>query len=85
MLLVFWNHNNFDNYLASRLYKISDELNDKEANFINSEKDKSSFIEPTKWCNVYEYLLDIFPDCLKCRCCNCKKSKKMESIEQARK
>ena len=66
MLLVFWNHNNFDNYLASRLYKISDELDDKEPNFINSEKNISSFIKPTKWCNVYEYLLDIIPDKLKC-------------------
>ena len=39
---------------------------------------------PTKWCNIYEYLLDIIPDMFKCGKCNCRKTKKMESIELAR-
>ena len=58
-LLVLWNHNNFDNYLASRLYKIQDHSESETAN--SESKNSGHFIEPTKWCNIYEYLLDAIP------------------------
>ena len=77
---MLWNHNNFDNYLASRLYKIADET-ENQSNFKNASV---SFISPTKWCNIYEYLLDAIPSCLKCKKCNCRKTRTMEAIELAR-
>ena len=77
--LVLWNYNNFDNYLASRLYKIKDDsdcqIDDKYA---------AKFIDPTKWCNICEFMFDVIPSCLKCKRCKCRKSRKMESVEQAR-
>ena len=78
-LLVLLNYNNFDSYLASRLYKIQDN-SDGQIDNIKA----SSSIEPTKWCNVYEFILDAIPGCLKCKKCKCKKTRKMESREQAR-
>ena len=87
--LVLWNHNNFDNYLASRLYKIQDDT-DSQSDVQNtrlstgSKTPVGSFIEPTKWCNIYEYMLDAIPNCLKCKKCSCRKTRTMQSIEQAR-
>ena len=79
-LLVLWNYNNFDNYLASRLYKIED---DSFGSFSSDHK-KSSFLRPTICCNWYEYLLDI-PCCSRCcKKCKCRKTEQMKSIEKAR-
>ena len=89
---MIFNHNNFDNYLASRLYKVKvKEDSDSGDNSSNGDTKTSSstnsgtFLEPTKWCNIYEFLLDSIPSRLKCKKCNnCRKTKKMENIEQAR-
>ena len=77
VLLALFNYNNFDNYLASRLYKIDNNIEGQ-----NRTKSKGIAIKPPRWCNIYEYLLDMTPDCLRCK--RCKKSKKMESLEIAR-
>ena len=77
VFIALFNYNNFDNYLASRLYRI-----DNNAEGQNQTKSKGVTIKPTRWCNIYEYLLDISPNCLKCK--KCRKTKKMESLEIAR-
>ena len=75
-VLVLLNHKNFDNYLASRLYKIQDNTDNQ-----SDAKNATSFIKPTKWCNIYEFMLDAIPSCLKCKRCKFRKTRKMESIE----
>ena len=77
VLLALFNYNNFDNYLASRLYKIDN--NEEGQEYVKSNRVS---IKPPRWCNIYEYLLDTIPDCLKCK--TCRKTKKMESLEIAR-
>ena len=74
-ILVLWNHRNFDNYLASRLYKIQDNTDGP-----GDAKNSASLIKPTKWCNIYEFIIDAIPSCLKCKRCKFKKTRKMESI-----
>ena len=80
---MIFNHNNFDNYLASRLYKVKDESDIDSSP--GGDSNSGYFLEPTKCCNIYEYLLDTIPSRFKCkRCNNCRKTRKMEDIEQAR-
>ena len=82
-ILVIFNHNNFDNYLASRLYKVKDDSESDSSP--GGDSNSGFFLEPTKFCNIYEYMLDTIPSRLKCkRCNNCRKPRKMEDIEQAR-
>ena len=69
-MLMIWNHNNFDNYLASRLYRIKVHSKDQ-----SNSKDETAYIKPTKYCNFVEYLIDSMPDYLKC--ISCKKTRKM--------
>ena len=82
------NYNNFDNYLASRLFKIKDKSTKKKdvSTFKESETtSSSSFMKPTKWLNVYEYIFDFVPQCLrKCKCCHCRKTREMRGMERAR-
>ena len=77
-ILVLLNHNNFDNYLASRLYKIKNNTNTDSQSYA---KNATLSIKPTKWCNTCEFILDAIPNCLKCKRCKFRKTRKMESIE----
>ena len=73
IFLGIWNHNNFDNYLASRLYKIQP---------FDEDDSRGEEIKPTRFFNVCEWLYDLVPSCLRCRCFH--KTHRMIGIEKAR-
>ena len=88
IIVGIMNYNNFDNYLASRLFKIEDKPEKKRFNSLFKEQKepiKSSKMKPTKWLNIYEYLFDLLPRCVrKCSCCHCRKTREMRGMERAR-
>ena len=73
------NYNNFDNQLASRLFKIKG-----QPGKLDDPKTISSFIYPTKWLNLFEYFLDVVPERIKCKCKFCNKSRSLRAVEKAR-
>ena len=58
IFLSFWNYSNFENYMASRLYKI------KNNNSVRGAEEYK--ISPPRLLNILEYFLDLIP--AKCRC-----------------
>ena len=69
--LNIWNHKNFDNYLASKLFKVKK---------IGKSNDLQESIEPFRCFNIIEFLLGLTPRRLKC----CKKSHRLKNFEKAR-
>ena len=70
IILSIFNYNNFENYLASRIYIVQ-----------RSATGNVSEIKPTRFLNFYEWLYDLIPRFLRCNCCN--KTKKMQEMEIA--
>lgn len=76
LVLGILNYNNFDNYMASRLYKADRNSGQMAA------RSKHEEMEPTRWMNFFEWLLDLTPRFLRCQCC--RKSQRMQEMEVAR-
>ena len=76
LILACFNYKNLDNYMASHLYRIKNKkeqgsgnrrkLRKKslEDNDIESKELNSTEIRPTRYCNWFEYLSDLFKPCL---------------------
>ena len=77
--LGVFNYNNFDNYLASRLFKIKG-----KPGMLDGPKTIASLVYPTKWLNTFEYFYDMIPGCIKRKCKFCKKSQSLRNVEKAR-
>ena len=80
ILLSIWNYNNFDNYLASHLYKVKrDNESAKEVTKTEAEgegtRSSEEEIKPTLLCNFYEWMFDLMPSFLQCNHKCCKKTK----------
>lgn len=60
LFLSFWNFNQFENYMVSRLYKMFDK-DSSEATLVNFQAKVMS--------NQKDCILSKTPSCLKCRCC----------------
>ena len=71
ILLGILIYNHFENYMASRIYKVQ-----------RSDAGEVSGIQPTLFLNVFEWLYDFVPRFLKCGKCN--KTRKMREMEMAR-
>ena len=73
-VIGIWNYKHFENYLASRLFKI----------LLSGSEDKSNGeeIKPTRFLNVFECMYDSVPKFLTSRCC--RKPERMRAIEKAR-
>ena len=56
LILSAFNHNNFDSYMAQRLYKLEKEFKSGPA-----EQDHTEFFSPSKTGNIKEYLMDALP------------------------
>ena len=69
ILIGVWNYSNFENYLASRLYKIKNGTDDL-------------IIQPPRLLNNFEFFIDMVPLKFRSRCC--RKSRMMRGIEKAR-
>ena len=57
IFLVWWNHNNFDNFLASKLYRIASEKHRKE----------HEILVPQGMRDPLDFICDKLPK--KCQCC----------------
>ena len=72
--LAVFNYKNFDNYMASRLFKIKNKDSDTRKVQIDDgndlEEDSSLPIVPTRYCNFLSYLHDLLPEKLKKVCKN---------------
>ena len=85
--MSIWNYNNFDNYMASHLYKVKrDTATGGDTNHAKEptktaeegeEKRRScgEDIEPTRLFNFYEWLFDLVPSFLRCNRNCCKKTR----------
>ena len=60
-VLCILNYNHFENYLASRLYRV-------KGSKAQPHMKRPNKIEPSPWCNICDYLIDLMPSCLT-RCC----------------
>ena len=96
ILLSIWNYNNFDNYIASHLYKVrrdtatgKDTDLAKEATKTGAEGEDRKMsseeeIKPTRLINFYEWLFDLVPSFLRCNPKCCKKTREMREMQEAR-
>ena len=76
-----WNYKHFDNYMASKLFKIqqSSRTNaQKKENKLRADREPK-FIEPTRFCNIMHYLMDLIPK----RFQFCRKTRKQRGIDGA--
>ena len=78
-VLFFINYNNFDTFMASKLYKIKLPSAEDEEQKDQSYFARSSFFEPSKCNNLLQYTNDSLPSWLKC----CKESRKDKAIKKA--
>ena len=76
--VVFWNYNNFANYMVQRLYKI--EKNDAKKKVYTNYDDRSEFIYPCCMSNARDAFCDILPSCFQC----CRSGKQDKSIALGR-
>ena len=76
--VVFWNYNNFANYLVQRLYKI--EKKDAKSKAYKNYDDRSEFIHPCCMSNCRDFICDLFPSCLQC----CRSGKQDKGISLGR-
>ena len=76
--VVFWNYNNFANYMVQRLYKI--EKKDAKKKVYTNYDDRSEFIYPCCMSNARDAICDILPSCLQC----CRSGKQDKSIAMGR-
>ena len=68
LLMTFWNHNNFDNFMATRLYKLYRPNIDGVEKKRSKAFKQSEFMKPRFLFNPIEYCRDQVPDCIACRC-----------------
>ena len=90
------NYHNFDNYMASLLYKVRRDTETgkdtdlaKEATKTGAEgEDRRKFseeeIKPSRLFNFYEWLFDLVPSFLHCNHKCCKKTREMREMQEAR-
>lgn len=84
------NFQNFDNYLASRLFKVVKKEPDQSLaqahlnheKLSNSQEKRADPIRVTKCCNSLYYLLSCIPDCLRCKC-KCCQSPNSKGLKKA--
>ena len=85
-ILAIFNYKNFDNYMASRLFKIKNKDMDSKKVQIDDEfdleNDNNLPIIPTKCCNFSSYLHDLLPEKLKKVC---KSSRRTRATRKAHK
>ena len=67
VLIGICNYNSFDNYMASRLFKIKKQNLNKS----NDDDENYEYITPTRFCNCCELLVSTIPK--KLRCCRKRK------------
>ena len=70
IFLSFLNYKHFDTYMASQLFKLR-----------IAEGRSAENISPTRFLNLYEYVVDLIPSCLLC----CRKTRRWRGIDKARK
>ena len=76
-VLTFLNYNNFDTFMASRLFKIKKE-NTENIKYDNYSE-QSNYFTPPKFDNLKQYTMKVLPRRLVC----CKKSRKERAIAKA--
>ena len=76
IFLGIWNYNNFDNYMVSRLFKVH--RPDKN----NQHLSHLEQMRPTKFLNIYEWVLDFTPSIFRCK--GCRKIQRMQEFARAR-
>ena len=77
-LVSILNHGYFDTFMASRLFKIQKQDDDK--NSARSNFQRSNFFKPTFCGNIRQYFIDCLPSKTVC----CKKTRMVRSILKAR-
>ena len=81
VFLHFWNYKNFQNYMASRLFKIQERITSSKDKRKKSFQAIGEFIKPTRFCNIGHFLMDLVPH--KCRRCCCRKTRAQRCIDNA--
>ena len=79
-----WNYKHFDNYMASKLFKIQrssslSKAKKKEKEAARAGGNDLKFINPTRFCNIMYYLINLLPQ--RCQCCH--KTRKQRGIDRA--
>ena len=68
-ILTFWNYNNFDNHMVTRLFKLYKPNVDSESKMdIKTVFTQSEFMRPRFLYNPKEYCKDLVPSFLSCGC-----------------
>ena len=79
--LAFWNFNQFDNFMVSRLFKLQKPPAEQRTDMKRNER--SDFMVPPRLYNPKEYCMNLVPKCF-CRCKFCKYNRLETGFERAR-
>ena len=71
LILLMWNFNYLENFLVSRLYKLSSHAFPFDD--FRSRKSYDQSLNPKKYSNCADYFYDKLPNCLRC-CCKSRKT-----------
>ena len=80
-LILVWNYNMLENYMVTRLYKLTKPNAEKQV--FRNLGDRSTFMFAPKCSGPTAYFRDLFPSCCCCSKC-CKPSRLKQGIIQAR-
>ena len=77
---AWWNYQAFENFMASRLFKVRKPAEDIRADM--DYFDKSDYIKISNFPNFKNWILSLVPTC--CKCFIIKRSKKENAMQMAR-